>query len=96
MNIILTTNQREEPLDKDHRYVCLGPNCWGMSGVSAKEAYKNAKFNAPRGAKRFLTYVAHNSVQIDPVDGALQWTASHNAKDCPHCTCGKGIRVAIE
>jgi len=96
MNIILTTNQRKNHLDRTHCYVCLGLNCWGISAVSASEAYKNARANAPHGAKRFLTYVAHNSVQVDPVDGCLQWDASHNAKDCPHCTCGKGIRVGIE
>ncbi len=100
MNIILTSNKVLSPdpdaaIDVDHVFVCLGMNCWGI-GKTAAQAYKNAKVNAPFKAKRFLTYVAPVSVQIDPVEGSLSWPAEHNAKDCPICTCGKGIRVSVK
>lgn len=95
MNIILTSNRTVVAIDKDHVFICIGQNCCGISVESAEKAHKNAKANAPRGAKRFITYVAPNSVQVDAVDGSLQWPASHNAKDCHYCTCGKGIRVSI-
>ena len=96
MNIILTSTQTEQVIDPDHLFVCLGPNCWGLSETSAKEAFNNCKANAPRGAKHFLTRVAHKSVQIDPVDGSLAWDASHNAKACQLCTAGKGIGIKVE
>jgi len=95
-HVILTSAQTESPIDSEHRFVCVGPNCWGLSEVSAKEALKNCKSYAPRGAKFFVTRVAHKSVQVDPVDGSLAWDNTHDATACKICTAGKGIRVQIE
>jgi hypothetical protein len=95
-NIILISSQVENPIDSEHRYVCVGLNCWGMSETSAKEAFKNCKAHAPAGAKYFITRVAHKSVQVDPVDGALGWDANHDARACKLCTAGKGILVKVE
>lgn len=95
-HIILVSNEAENPLDSEHRFVCLGPNCWGISTESAREAFKNCKSNAPRGADRFLTRVAHQSVQVDPVDGAFSWDATHDAKGCKLCTVGKGVGVQFD
>jgi hypothetical protein len=92
-HVILTSTQSEEPVDAEHRFVCVGPNCWGMSETSAREAFKNCKANAPHGAKHFLTRVVHKSVQVDPVDGSLAWDNTHDAVACKLCTAGKGIRV---
>ena len=36
-HIILTSTQSENPIDNEHRFVCIGPNCWGRSETSAKE-----------------------------------------------------------
>lgn len=95
-HVILTSAQSETPVDEDHRFVCVGPNCWGLSASSAKEAFQNCKIHAPRGAKLFLTRVVHQSVQVDPVDGALSWDSTHDATTCKLCTAGKGIRVEIQ
>jgi len=95
-HVILTTASVEKPIDKEHRYVCVGPNCWGISESSAREAFKNCKMNAPKGAKHFITRVVHSSVIVDPVDGSLLWDSTHDAKTCLFCTAGKGIRVQVE
>jgi hypothetical protein len=95
-HIILTSTQSENPVDADHRFVCVGPNCWGRSETCAKEALKNCKANGPRGAKLFITRVVHKSFQVDPVDGSLTWDAEHDATACKLCTAGKGIRVRVE
>jgi len=95
-NIILISTLVEKPIDDEHCFVCLGPNCWGISHSSAREAFNHCKANAPRGAKHFITRVAHKSVLVDPVDGSLSWEMSHDAKACQICTAGKGIRVQIE
>ena len=47
-NIILISSQVENPIDAEHRYVCVGLNCWGMSETSAKEALKNAGRTLPQ------------------------------------------------
>ncbi|MDB6017695.1 MAG: hypothetical protein JWR19_2184 [Pedosphaera sp.] len=97
MNIILTSSLKEKPIDGEHRYVCVGLNCWGMSTTTAKEAHANAKKEAPykyRGL--FITRVVHKSFTVDPVDGSVTWNEDHNAKDCPLCTVGKGIRITKE
>lgn len=95
-HIILTSTQSENPIDADHRFVCVGPNCWGRSESSAKEALKNCKANASTGAKLFITRVVHKSFEVDPVDGSLAWDSTHDAKTCTLCTAGKGIRVQVE
>ena len=95
-HIILTSTQSENPVDADHRFVCIGPNCWGRSETSAQEALKNCKANAPRGAKLFVTRVVHKSFEVDPVDGSLAWDSTHDAAACQLCTAGKGIRVRVE
>jgi len=95
-HIILTSTQSEQPIDAEHRFVCVGPNCWGLSASSAREAFKNCKANAPAGSKYFLTRVVHESVQVDPMDGALAWDRTHDATTCKFCTAGKGIRVQVE
>ena len=56
-HIILTTSQSENPIDAEHRFVCIGPNYWGRSETSAKDALKNCQREAPRGAKLFVTRV---------------------------------------
>ena len=95
-HIILTSTQSENPIDADHRFVCVGPNCWGRSETSAKEALKNCKANASKGSKLFITRVVHKSFQVDPVDGSLTWDSTHDAAACKFCTAGKGIRVRVE
>ena len=95
-HIILTTSQSENPIDAEHRFVCIGPNCWGRSETSAKEALKNCQREAPRGAKLFITRVVHKSFQVDPIDGSLAWDSTHDATTCKLCTAGKGIRVQVE
>ena len=95
-HVILTSTQSENPIDAEHRFVCVGPNCWGRSETSAKEALKNCKANAFRGAKLFITRVVHKSFQVDPVDGSLTWDSTHDAVTCKLCTAGKGIRVRVE
>jgi hypothetical protein len=95
-HVILTSSQSEIVIDPEHRFVCVGPNCWGVSASSAKEAFKNCKANAPAGAKYFLTRVVHESVEVDPIDGALAWDSTHDATTCKLCTAGKGIRVQVE
>ena len=95
-HVILTSASTENPVDAEHRFVCLGPHCWGLSESSAKEALSNCKANAPKGARLFITRVVHKSVQIDPVDGSLTWDAEHDASTCKFCTAGKGIRVRVE
>jgi len=95
-HIILTSSRSEQPIDADHRFVCVGPNCWGRSETSAQEALKNCKANAPRGAKLFVTRVVHKSFEVDPVDGSLAWDSTHDAAACQLCTAGKGIRVRVE
>ena len=95
-HIILTTTQSEKPIDNEHRFVCIGPNCWGWSETSAKEAFKNCKANASKGAKLFVTRVVHKSFQVDPIDGSLAWDSTHDAASCKLCTAGKGIRVQVE
>jgi hypothetical protein len=85
-NIIFIRSQVESPIDTEHRFVCVGLNCWGMSETSAKEACKKCKVNAPHGAKYFITRVVHKSFQVDPVDGALLWDDSHDAAVCKLCT----------
>ena len=95
-HVILTSTQSENLVDAEHRFVCVGPNCWGMLKSSAKEAFKNCKVHAPRGTKLLVTRVAHQSVQIDPVDGSLAWDSTHDAAACKLCTAGKGIRVQVE
>ncbi len=91
MNIILTTTLSEEPLDDNHVFVTVGPNCWG-AGLTPKESLRNCKVNAPSGATLFLTRVAPKSFRVDPIDGSIEWT-DHNAKNCEFCSVGKGIRV---
>jgi|SRR5882672_9589011 len=95
-NIILLSSQLEKPIDTEHRFVCVGLNCWGMSETSAREAFTNCKVHAPRGAKYFITRVVHQSFQVDPVDGCLSWDSSHDAAACQLCTAGKGIRLQVE
>ena len=95
-HVILTSSQSENPVDAEHRFVCVGPNCWGMSETSAKEAFKNCKANASKGAKWFATRVVHKSFQVDPIDGSLAWDSTHDANTCKLCTAGKGIRVQVE
>jgi hypothetical protein len=95
-HIILISGRVEKPIDAEHRFVCRGPNCWGISETSAKEAFRNCKLNAPKGARYFITRVVHQSVRVDPVDGTLGWDATHDAKECKLCTAGKGILVKIE
>ena len=95
-HIILTSSQSENPIDADHRFVCIGPNCWGRSETSAKEALMNCKAIAPKGAKSFVTRVVHKSFEVDPIDGSLAWDSTHDAATCKLCTAGKGIRVQVE
>ena len=95
-HVILTTTQSEKPIDNEHRFVCIGPNCWGRSETSAKEALKNCKREAPHGAKLFVTRVVHKSFEVDPIDGSLAWDSTHDAATCKFCTAGKGIRVLVE
>src|SRR4051812_41926703 len=95
-HIILTSAQGENPVDSEHRFVCIGPNCWGRSETSSKEALNNCKANASRAAKLFITRVVHKSFQVDPVDGSLAWDSTHDAVACKLCTAGKGIRVQVE
>jgi len=95
-HIILTSSRSEQPIDADHRFVCIGPNCWGRSETSAQEALKNCRANAPRGARLFVTRVVHKSFEVDPVDGSLAWDSTHDAAACQLCTAGKGIRVRVE
>ena len=95
-HVILTSSQSEKPIDADHRFVCIGPNCWGRSKTSAKEAFKNCQREAPRGAKMFVTRVVHKSFEVDPIDGSLAWDSTHDATTCKLCTVGKGIRVQVE
>ncbi len=96
MKHVILTSQTENPLDADHRFVCVGPNCWGLSASSAKEAFKNCKTQAPEGSRLFLTRIAHKSVQVDPIDGSLTWDSTHDATTCKLCTAGKGIQVQVE
>lgn len=95
-HVILTSALSENPIDAEHRFVCIGPNCWGRSETSAAEALKNCKANASRGAKPFITRVVHKSFQVDPVDGSLSWDSIHDALTCKLCTAGKGIRIRVE
>lgn len=95
-HIILTSTKTETTVDPEHRFVCIGPNCWGMSDKTAKEALRNCKVNAPKGSKVFITRVVHKSFRVDPVDGSLTWDSNHDALTCPFCTVGKGIRVQVE
>lgn len=95
-HIILTSSRSEQPIDADHRFVCVGPNCWGRSETSAQEALQNCRANAPKGAKLFVTRVVHKSFEVDPVDGSLAWDSTHDAAACQLCTAGKGIRVRVE
>lgn len=93
MNIILTAGNSENAIDEKHTFVSIGQNCWGID-KTPKESMKNAKANAPRGANLFITRVAPplQGLGIDPIDGAVQWS-EHDAKNCPLCTVGKGIRI---
>ena len=97
MYIILTTQENKDTIDAAHQFVCIGPNCWGI-GQTAKEAHRNAKANAPHGYRgAFITRVAPKlGFGVDAVDGSVWWNEQHNAKDCPYCTVGKGIRINKE
>lgn len=93
MNIILTTTLSESPIDDEHTFICIGPNCWG-TGAKASIAMKNAKANAPRGTRLFITRVAFkDNLGIDGIDGSVTWNPRHDAKNCKLCTVGKGIRI---
>lgn len=90
MNIILTGTSQ---IDRFHAYVTIGQNCWGI-GDTAKESLKNCKANAPRGTRLFITRVApKDGLRIDPVDGSIWFNETHDARNCPVCTVGKGIRI---
>lgn len=96
MNIVLLTTKQEKPIDDDHWYVTVGPNCWGR-GATEKEALKNCKVNAGYGYRgHFITRIAPKAgFNIDPVDGGIGWAEAHDAKNCPVCTVGKGIGVHV-
>lgn len=105
MHVILW-NRQENTTDADHCFITVGPNCWGR-GKTLKESYQNCLANAPHGptasgkktaslSTHFITRIAPNDVQVDPMDGALAWSAKHDAKACKVCTCGKGISVGIK
>ena len=93
-NIILTTTLSPHPIDEHHWYVTIGPNCWGR-GTSAAAAFKECKMNAPHGYRGlFITRVApREGFGIDPIDGSISWSETHDAKNCPLCSVGKGIRI---
>ena len=67
-HVILTSTQSENPVDSEHRFVCVGPNCWGRSDTSAKDALKNCKAEASKGAKLFITTSFTNPFKW------IQWT----------------------
>lgn len=95
MNIILISNRVENPIDDQHVFVCIGPNCWGK-GRTAKEAHQNAKANAPYAYRgMYITKVAPIDVTVCDIDGALLWDDKH-PKDCKVCSAGKGISVIKE
>lgn len=97
MNLILTTTLSEKPIDAEHCFMCIGPNCWGR-GNTAKEAYQNARANAPHGYRGlFITRVAPLAgLGVDPVNGAISWSETHDARNCKLCSVGKGIRINID
>jgi hypothetical protein len=93
MNIILTGGTTEHAIDEHHIFVTIGQNCWGI-GEQPSIALKNCKANAWHGAKLFITRVApKEGLGIDPIDGSVSWNEKHDAKNCPLCTVGKGIRI---
>ncbi len=84
----------ETPLDERHQFVTIGQNVWGV-GRTAKDSMKAARFNG--NSKLFITRVApKDGFGVDPIDGSVIWAESHNAKDCPFCSVGKGIRINVE
>lgn len=93
-HLILTTTLSETPIDEHHQFVTVGQNVWGV-GQSAKESLKNARSNG--SSKLFITRVApKEGFGVDPIDGSVQWSSSHDSKNCNFCSVGKGIRINVE
>lgn len=93
-NHVVLISSGPEVIDAEHRFVCIGQNCWGTSETSALEAFANAK-RENGSADLFITRVAHKSLEISSMDGAVSWDKAHDAKSCPLCTVGKGIYVQV-